>query len=183
MTVAIARGAIGEGGDLALAAASALRGLLDSPHGPTGTDALDVLVGTALDPSAERRVRLAAFDALQGMPEGVRARVAEALQADPDPGLKARVGDLPRDAAAADAVWQDALEGRLPDTLRRAARRRADACSRRGPECATANDPCRASPRRCGRNAEKQMEWRTVRGTLHQALALRGSRVAVDPFP
>jgi hypothetical protein len=119
------------------------------------------------------------FDALQGMPEGVRARVAEALQADPDPGLKARVGDLPRDAAAADAVWQDALEGRLPDTcaaLRDAAQTRAAAAAlsalRRMIDAVRAREGA-------VENAAKQMEWRTVRGTLHQALALRGSRVAV----
>ena len=178
-TVAIARGAIAEGGDLALAAASALRGLLDSPHGPTGTDALDVLVATALDPSAERRVRLAAFDALQGMPEGVRARVAEALQADPDPGLKARASDLPRDAAAADAVWQDALEGRLPDTagvLRDAAQTRAAAAA-----LSALQKMIDAVRSREGtvESAAKRAEWQTVRGALHQALALRSSRVAV----
>jgi hypothetical protein len=178
-TVAIARSAIAEGGDLALAAASALRGLLDSPHGPTGTDALDVLVATALDPSAPRRVRLAAFDGLQGMPEGVRARVAEALQADPDPGLKARAGELPRDTAAADAVWQDALEGRLPDTaaaLRESAHRRAAAAA-----LSALQRMIDAVRTREGEveNAAKRAEWRTVRGALHQALALRGSRVAV----
>jgi hypothetical protein len=178
-TVAIARGAIAEGGDVALAAASALRGLLDSPHGPTGTDALDVLVATALDPSAERRVRLAAFDALQAMPEGVRARVAEALQADPDPGLKARAGDLPRDAAVADAVWQDALEGRLPDTpaaLRAAAQTRAAAAA-----LSALQRMIEAVRSREGavENAAKRAEWQTVRGALHQALALRSSRVAV----
>jgi hypothetical protein len=178
-TVAIARGAITEGGDLALAAASALRGLLDSPHGPTGTDALDVLVATALDPSAERRVRLAAFDALQSMPEGVRARVAEALQADPDPGLKARASDLPRDAAAADAVWQDALEGRLPDTagvLRDAAQTRAAAAA-----LSALQKMIDAVRSREGtvESAAKRAEWQAVRGALHQALALRSSRVAV----
>jgi len=175
-TVAIARGAIAEGGDLALAAAAALRVLLDSPHGPTGTDALDILVATALDPSAERRVRLAA---LQVMPAGVRARVAEALQADPDPGLKARAGDLPRDAAAADAVWQDALEGRLPDTpaaLRDAAESRAAAA----PLSALQRmiDAVR-SREGAVENAAKRAAWRTVRGALHQTLALRDSRVAV----
>jgi hypothetical protein len=175
-TVAIARGAIAEGGDLALAAAAALRVLLDSAHGPTGTDALDILVATALDPSAERRVRLAA---LQGLPAGVRARVAEALQADPDPGLKARAGDLPRDAAAADAVWQDALEGRLPDTpaaLRDAAESRGAAA----PLSALQRmiDAVR-SREGAVENAGKRAAWRTVRGALHQTLALRDSRVAV----
>ncbi len=131
-TIAVARQAIAEGGELAVAGATALRGLLDSPHGQTSTEALDVLVEAVLDPSAAQLVRMAAFDALHAMPEGVRARIAEALQTDPDPQLKARIVDSSRDVAAADAVWQDALEGRLPDTpaaLREAAQTRAAAAA------------------------------------------------------
>lgn len=177
-TVAVAREAITEGGDVAIAAAAALRGLLDSPHGPTGTDALDVLVATVLDPAVERRVRLAAFDALQSMPEGVRARVAEALEADPDPGLKAGALDVSRDSAAADAVWQDALEGRLPDNpgiLRDVAQARATAAAlsalQKMIDAVRAREGTVASA--------KRTEWQAVRGALHQALALRDSRVAV----
>jgi hypothetical protein len=177
-TVAVARQAITEGGDVAIAAAAALRGLLDSPHGPTGTDALDVLVATVLDPAVERRVRLAAFDALQGIPEGVRARVAEALQADPDPGLKARALDVSREAASADAVWQDALEGRLPDTpaiVRDVAQTRAAAAA-----LSTLQKMIDAVRAREGTvTGPKRTEWQAVRGALHQALALRGSRIAV----
>ena len=92
-TIAIARQALGDGGDDAVAGAAALRALLDSPDGPTSTEALDVLVATALDTTADRTVRLAAYDALKGIPEGVRARVAEALRSDPDERLKARVED------------------------------------------------------------------------------------------
>lgn len=177
-TVAVARRAIADGGDPAVAATSALRSLLDSPHGPTGTGALDVLVATALDPQAERRVRLAAFDALQDMPQGVRARVAEALAADPDPHLKARAVDVPRDAAAAESVWQDALEGRLPDDpalLREAAQTRASAAAlsalQKMIDAIRAREGTAPRPTRAA--------WLGVRGALHQALALRGSRVAV----
>jgi hypothetical protein len=178
-TIAMAQEAVGQGGDLARAAASALRGLLDSPHEQTATAALDVLVATALDHSAERGVRLAAVDALQGMPEGVRVRLTEALQADPDPRLKARAGNLPREAATADAVWQDALDGHLPD---RPAELR-EAASARAPAAALGSlqkliDTVRLREGAVS-SAAKQAEWRTVRGALHQALALRGSRVAV----
>jgi hypothetical protein len=177
--VPIAQQGLSAGGDLGVAAASALRALLDSPHGSAAGGALDVLVAAALDPAADRRVRLAAFEALQDMPAGVRARVAEALQADPDAGLKARAVDLPRDTAAAEAVWQDALEGRLPDSpamLREAAHTRTQAAalsalqklidSVRGREGSV-------------RPEAKRADWQAVRGALHQALALRGSRVAV----
>jgi hypothetical protein len=178
-TVAVAREALTAGGDLGVAAAFALRGLLDSAHGSTGTDALDALVAAVLDPAAERRVRLASFEALQDMPAGVRARVAAALQAEPDAGLKARALDTPRDAAAADAVWQDALDGRLPDAaavLREAARTRAQAAALSALQKLI--DAIRAREGSVRAHA-KRAEWQALRGALHQALALRGSRVAV----
>jgi len=177
-TIAIARQAIADGGDVAAAGAAALRGLLDSPHAPTSTEALDVLVATALDRTAERNVRLAAFDALQGIPEGVRARVAEALRSDPDERLKARAADASLNAASADDVWQDALEGKLPDSpavLR-------DAAATHSASAALSSlqkmiDGCRAREGAVSR--AKRQEWQALRGALHQALALRGSRIAV----
>jgi hypothetical protein len=178
-TIAIAQKALAEGGDLARAAASALRGLLDSAHASTGTDALDILVATALDRSAERPVRLAAVDALRGMPPAVRARITQALQTDPDPGLVARADDLPRDTAAADAVWEDALEGRLPEgpaALREAAQARAGGAALNSLQKMI--DVVRSHEATVA-DAAKRGEWRLLRGTLHQALALRGSRVAV----
>lgn len=181
-TVAVARTAIGEGGDLAVAAANALRALLDSPHGPSATDALDVLVAAALDPGTERRVRLAAFEALQDVPGGVRERVGAALReeadADDDSGLKARAVEVPREAAAAEAVWQDALEGRLPDgagVLRDGAQGRAPAAALSALQKLI--DTIRA--REGSVKGTKRAEWRALRGAMHQALALRGSRIAV----
>jgi hypothetical protein len=183
-TAAVAREALSTGGDEAIAAAAALRGLLDSPHGPTAADALDALVATALDTTAERRLRLAAWDALQDMPPGVRDRVAATLQADPDAGIRAGAELRQRGAAAgrradADAIWADALEGDLPDdpaVLREILQPRAAAAALssllklidvvRGREQAT-------------RAAAKRGAWQALRGTLHQALALRGSRLAV----
>jgi hypothetical protein len=177
--IVLTRQAIAEGGDVAIAAASALRRLLQSPHEPTATDALDLLIAAALDRAAERRVRLASFEALQDMPDAVRAPVAAALQDDPDPGLKARALDLPRDAAAADAAWHDALEGRIPDSpavLRDAANVRAQTA----PPGAVQKmiDAVRAREQSVG-TTTRRAEWETVRGALHQALALRGSRVAL----
>ena len=175
---AVARRALSEGGDVAVAATSALRSLLDSPHGPTATDALDALVAAALDQTAERRLRLAAFDALHDMPEGVRARVAEALAADPDPRVKARAVTLPREAAAAESIWQDALEGRLPDNpavLREVAQTRAQSAALSALQKMI--DAIRAREGSATRSA--RAGWESLRGALHQALALRGSRVAL----
>ena len=79
--LSIATGALHEGGDLAIAATGALRALLASGTGDVSTDALDALVATALDRTVERRVRMAAYDALRDMPADVRERVAEAPRA------------------------------------------------------------------------------------------------------
>jgi len=177
-TIAVARQAIADGGDVAVAAATALRGLLDSTHGPSATDALDLLVATVLDPSAERGLRLAAFDALRTMPEGVRARIAEALKTDPDPQMKARTLDSSRIAAGADALWHDALEGRLPakaEALREAAQTRAPTAAFTALQKMI--DAVRT--REGSVPAARRAEWRAVRGALHQTLALRNSRVAV----
>src|SRR5512145_1652365 len=45
----VARGAITEGGDLAVAAIGVLRGLLDAREGQTGSQALDALMAAALE--------------------------------------------------------------------------------------------------------------------------------------
>ena len=177
-TIGIAHEAIVQGGDVAVAAATALRALLDSPHEATATDALDLLVTTVLDTSAPRVVRLTAFDALQAMPDGVRARIREALQSDPDPHVKTRALDSSNSIALADAIWQDALDGKLPDapaTLRDVAETRASTAA-----LSSLQKMIDAMHVREGTaSAARRAEWQSIRGALHQALALRGSRVAV----
>src|SRR5205085_794542 len=113
-TIPVARDAVTEGGDVAVAAVAALGALVDGASSPAPTDALDILIAAALDTSLERRVRLAAFQAIQHIPQ-VGDKVAGALQDDPDGGIHAGALDVHRDRAAADAAWQDALDGRLPD--------------------------------------------------------------------
>jgi hypothetical protein len=172
----LASTALGEGGDVAVAGASALRPLLDSTDSRAATSALDALLKTALDPAAERRVRMAAFDALRDMPASVRDPVASALEHRADgKGLAGgpTVGD------AADAAWQDALEGRLPDDpamLREALHARAPTAPlgalQRMIEGAGARERASDTP-------ERRDAWLAVRGALHQAVALRGSRVAI----
>lgn len=176
--VAVARRALGEGGDVAIAGASALRGLLNAEHDPTSADALDTLVAVALDPQAERRVRLAAFEGLREVPGDVRERVAEALRTDPDAGLQARAVEAPREAATADAVWQDAVEGRLPDTpadLRDVLQARGGAA----PLGVLQKLVDAVRQKEGSLSGARRTEWLATRGALHQALALRGSRIAV----
>jgi HEAT repeat protein len=176
--IAVARRALGESGDVAIAGASTLRGLLGADHAATATDALDSLVAVALDAGTERRVRLAAFDALRDVPGDVRDRVAAALREDPDTGLQARAVDAPREAATAEAIWQDALEGRLPET---------PADLREVLQARSANVPLGVIQKLIdgvralegSLSGARRAEWLAVRGALHQALALRGSRIAV----
>jgi hypothetical protein len=175
----LAAAALHEGGDVALGAAAVLRSLLPSSHTPTATAALDALVSAALDRSAEHRLRLAAFEALHDVPGGVRDRVAAALGREGDPALQSGVAAAPRTAAAAEALWSDILAGRLPDE---------PAALRDALQTRTASAPLtvlqklieeiRAKEPTVG-TAARRTEWRALRGTLHQALALRGSRLAL----
>ena len=177
-TVAVAKGAIREGGDVATAAVAALAPLLESPHTATAADVLDVLVTAALDTTGEKRIRLASFQAIQHIPQ-VGARIADALQNDPDAGINAAAHEAPRDKAAADAVWQDALEGRLPDQpalLREVALTKALTAPLGALQKMI--DAVRAIEGSMP-SVQKRDQWRAARGALHQALALRGSRVAV----
>jgi hypothetical protein len=160
----VAREAIREGGDVAVAAAFVLRGLLDSRLATTGPDALDALVSTALDTGLERRVRLAAVQALEKVPNGIADKLAKAIS-----------DERPTEM---DAVWKDALDGHLPDDpgLVR------EALNTRGAhapltELRVLVEKIRA--RETAASGPPTREWQALRGAVHQALALRGSRVAL----
>jgi hypothetical protein len=176
--LAVAREAIAGGGDVAVAAAGTLRALLDSPADATATASLDVLVATALSASAERRVRVAAFEALRDMPSDIRQRVADALGADPDRAVHpASRNDTA--ANASDALWQDAVEGRLPDdpaALRELLSSRASSAPlgvlQRLVDAFHARErDADGTPRRSA--------WRGLRGEIHQSLGMRGSTIAL----
>jgi hypothetical protein len=177
--VSVARQALDEGGDLAVAAANTLRVLLDSPTESTSAKALDALVATALSPAAERRVRVAAFDALRDLPAEIRERVEAAAAGAPDrtilPPAPAGRGVV----SAPDALWQDAIEGRLVDDPT-ALRGVVDA---RGPSAPLGVlqrlvDALRTRERETS-NAQRRAAWRALRGAVHQALGLRGSTIAL----
>jgi hypothetical protein len=158
---------------VAAAAAGSLRALLDSPDERAAAGALDALVGAALDPSRERRVRVAAYAALRGMPADVLEPVSAAIRQLP--------GAQPSDAdgSEVDAVWQDAIDGRLPDDpsiLRDAIGARAAAAPLGTLQGLI--EACRVRENESAANADRA-GWLAARGALHQALALRGSRVAL----
>jgi hypothetical protein len=174
--------ALGDGGDVAVAATGILRALLSSTNSTTAAAALDTLVATTLERHHERRLRLAAFDALQEMPDEVRTRVAAALHGDPGGGLNDVAGVITAaesDGARAEAVWKDALESRLPDApdeLRAVVATRAATAPLNS--LRTLVDAVRSQERDAGGDGARR-GWTALRGSLHQALAFRGSRVAL----
>jgi hypothetical protein len=176
--VAIARDAIADGGDVAHAGVGVLTTLLDAETASVRSEVLEILVATSLDKTAERRVRLAAFQGLEHLPN-IGEQIAAALQGDPDEALSAGANAVPGERAAADAAWQDALEGRLPDSpalLREVARARAPVAPLGALQKMIELIRVREGSMGAGPRRE---EWRGTRGALHQVLALRGSRLAV----
>jgi hypothetical protein len=176
--IPIAREALAQPADVAVAATAVLQAFLESLTEGAAAESLDALVTAALDPQCQRRVRIAALDALQGMPEDVRARVAATMANDADPALQSRATASPTAAGAADAIWQDAIEGTLPDRaepLRHAMQTRAASTSlnalRKLIEALREHESM-VEP-------AQVRQWLSARGGVHQALALRGSKVAV----
>jgi hypothetical protein len=175
----IARQALADGGDVGIAAAGTLHALLDSPVDSAATEALDALVAAALSGTLERRVRLAAFDALREMPADIRGRVEAALQEDPDQSMRPAVTADASGGRSADLAWQDAVEGRLPDdpeALRDGVGTRAAAAPLGVLQHLI--DAVRSRERDTSVETRRHA-WRALRGSLHQALALRGSTIAL----
>jgi hypothetical protein len=160
----VARKAIAESGDLAVAGVAVLRELVAHGSGTTHTEALDALLALSTDAAIDRRVRAAAVEALGHAPEDIREAVGRTLQSAP---------------SSEDALWEDALDGRLPDDpgeLREVLAIRGEQTPlprlRRMIEFVRDREQTVTVPAR-------REEWQSVRGGLHQAVALRGSRIAL----
>jgi hypothetical protein len=162
--------------EVAIGAAQVLRGLLDAREPGVATGALDALVTAALDAEAPRHVRRAAFDMLRDLPEEVRAGVAGVL----GPEEEATAEEEPAPESPRQAVksaWTAAIDGRLPDRageLRQAVQTRAATAPLTSLQKLV--DALRA---REGADPSQAADWRALRGSVHQALAARGSRVAL----
>ena len=166
--------------EVASAAVAASRGLLTGASEETSTEALDLLVAIVANPEADRALRLAAFDALREMPADVQAGLAEALAADPDPVVRARTASPGDERASAQVEWQEALAGRLGSdavALLAAARLHADDTALG--DLHRMIEAMRQRERESA-GAVQQNLWRELRGHLHQALARRGSTVALS---
>jgi hypothetical protein len=164
----IARHAVNAGGDVAVAGIDVLKALLDRESLSVQGDALDLLVNAARDSNAERRVRTAA------------AAIVDEVSRAITPGGPARQESL----STGDAVLADAADGHLPDDpdlLRAAITEHAEKAPL--PVVHRVIEVVRARERELSagdaKAAARRRHWRTVRGALHQALALRGSRIAL----
>jgi hypothetical protein len=166
----LACSALHQDADVAVAAAAALKPFLDSVEASVSATALDALVDAVLDGSRNRRVRLAAHGALRDIPADLLAKITEAL-ATSDTRQRRRVG-------YDEAVLEDAAEGRLPgdpEELRRAIAAAGAACPL--PSVQKVIDAIRV--RESSTSAVTRAGWQHARGAAHQALALRGSRIAL----
>ena len=168
-TLSVLTGALQEPADVAVAAAAALKPFLDSSEASVSAAALDALIAVALDPTRERRVRLAAHAALQDLPPEMLARITEALEMTETKGRKKATYD--------DAVLEDAVDGRLPgnpEELRHAVVTKGATA----PLVSLQKLIDVIRTREAAAEKQKQA-WQQVRGAAHQALALRGSRLAL----
>jgi HEAT repeat protein len=168
----IARAALAEGGEPGVAAAAVLRALLPSRDAAAATGALDALIAAALDARADRRTRVAAVEALRDCPPAVRGPIESAL-ANLEP---AALGSTRADEPGSTAAWEDALDGRLPA---RASTLHALVSARAPATPLTALLRLIETVRSREADAPDSQAWMALRGSLHHALALRGSRVAL----
>ena len=165
----LAAEALRQGGDAGVAAAALLEVFLDAADPSIAAAALDALVEAALNPSADRRVRLAAFEALQDIPAAMTNTIRAALHE--------QAGISSGEHAGHEALLADAVEGRVPDDpapLRVAIVARGAALPL--PSLLKLIEVARE---REARAAGPPNGWLLVRGAAHQALATRDSRLAV----
>ena len=160
----LARRGLDAGGDLAVAAVAVLREFVARGTGTSHADALETLLSIWANPSTERRVKAAAVQALSGAAGDVRGLV--------DSGL-------PATGSPEDVVWEEAAEGRLPEGS--AAMRDALAGHAEGaplPVLRRVIETIRLHEDGVEPSARRD-EWTALRGALHEALARRGSRLAL----
>lgn len=170
----IAREALnGSSLELSLAAAGTLRGLLASAD--ASKDAFDALMSAALDGNRPTELRVAAFEALRDLPRDIVQPIRATLASDSDIAVRAAAGAREDSGAR----WHAAVGGDLPshaDALKDLiASRHTEA---RLTELQRLVDHVRARET-AETDAARRAEWRAVRGSLHQALASRGSRLAL----
>ncbi len=182
---------------IAVAALAIARAHLRSSRASVAAGALDVVTRVALDPGRPDAARLAALDALLDLPLRTVAPVLRRLGDDRSAAVRqralesvARRQKRPTDAGArssgpdthpmsAVASSPQAPDGELPEDPDAARVFIADR-GRRAALGVLHRQVEQARDRELAQKDEaRRAEWRSVRAALHQALAARGSRVAL----
>jgi hypothetical protein len=139
------------------------------------TRALEHLASLALEQGAPTVKRLAALDALEGLPGHLLQPVWAALTTDTDSRIVARVT---RKRAGVTMPLDELVSGALPDNPDVvSAVVREDAEKTSVTVLRTLVDQIRAREKLA--HAEDRARWAAVRGQVHQGLAARGSRLAL----
>jgi HEAT repeat protein len=171
----VAMGAIGDADLLVSHEAVGVLGSLVGRNDRSGTAAFDCLAALALDAAANLELRLAAIDALEGLPDKLLKPLYHALAGDRSSRLVARVI---RKQAGPLLSLAELLEGKLPDDpLLVGAAVREEGADTKVTTLRKGIDAVRDRERQVA--ADTAARWLAVRGLLHQALSERGSRLAV----
>jgi hypothetical protein len=160
---------------IGVAAVSILQSFLSSSR---GMEALDRLTAIAVDPARSRALRLATIRALRSLGPATIGPLLQALGQDPDQAIALAAGLGPD--AAADPVYllKESAEGTLPDSpagLRVALTEAGDHV----PPGVLQQLIERVRFREGAESGPARAEWTALRGAAHNALAHRGSRVAL----
>lgn len=164
--------------EVQLGAVMTARALLESPR---GAEVLDRLAAIALDADRSVRVRVAAAGALGALPSRTTSPVFARLREDPEAAIRAAADAKPTVSPAEDplAAIEAAAGGRLPSDPQLLLYLAGDV----GPTAPLAVLHRLVTTLREQEAREAQEDraaaWRTVRGTVHGALARRDSRVAL----
>ncbi|MEO7189652.1 MAG: hypothetical protein ABI051_01200 [Vicinamibacterales bacterium] len=160
--------------ELAIEAVELCRVLMQGPE-PAATVAFGQLTELALDTTAGVERRLAAVAGLETLPDALMTPVYEALSRDSEKRIVARVV---RKQAGLTSTFEDLVETGFsdsPDVILALVRGEAEharlTALRRGVDV--------ARTRERQESGETASAWRLVRAELHEALASRGSRLAL----
>jgi hypothetical protein len=165
-------------GEVAIAAVTLLRALLRSADAPLANAAFERLTAVALDATRVEPVRAAALEAISGLEPATTVEVLRALEEDPSPVIR-RAATHPGDVAGRpESLTQLAAATRCPDPDTLRARLAAEGTQLPLSVLGRLVDAFRA--REAAETvAPRRTKWQAARAAVHQALAARGSRLAL----
>ncbi|BCS34548.1 hypothetical protein TBR22_A37760 [Luteitalea sp. TBR-22] len=177
--------------DVAVAAVDAMGPLLDAPDGDVATTALDALTVTLLDAARPDAVRLRALEAITNAQDttgqyeaDVLVPLRNRLKHDPSEALREAVrpgsaaGPGEGDERSGEALLEAAAAGELPADTEHL-RQLLTSHGATAPLTVLSRLVERVRTHEAVVPAEHVNAWRVIRATTHQALAARGSRLAV----